>query len=79
LKPHANRAGASKVLVYLNHHLSIVTPLRLNGTQQTEAVQILSAKSIYQLESLASNFGQFDFVIGDSETDQDMNCFGIIF
>jgi hypothetical protein len=75
LKSQTNRVVAFKVLVYLNHRLSIVIPLRLNGTQQTEAVQILSTKSIYQMESLASSFGQFDFVIGDSEADQDIDHF----
>jgi hypothetical protein len=75
LKPQANQVAAFQINVYLNRRLSTVTSLSLSRPQLSEAFKILSAKNIYQLQSLASNFGQFDFVIGASQPNDDMDSF----
>ena len=75
LKTHANYAGAFQVGVYLNRSLSTITSLSLNHSQQLKSAQILSAENIHQLESLASSFGPFDFVIGYSQSDQTIDVF----
>ena len=75
LKAHANRVEAFRIDVYLNQHLSTLTPLSLNNSQQFKSAQILSAKNLYQLQSLASSFGIFDFLIGSTQSDQEIDSF----
>jgi len=75
LKAHANRMEAFQIDVYLNRRLSTVTPLSLNNSQQFKSAQIVSAKNFYQLQSLASNFGTFDFLMGSAQSDQEIDSF----
>jgi len=75
LKVHANRVEAFRIDVYLNRRLSALTALSLNNSQQFKSAQILSAENLYQLQSLASSFGTFDFVIGSGQSDQGIDSF----
>jgi hypothetical protein len=75
LKAEANRAQAFQIEVYLNRRLSTLVSLPLNRLQELKAVQILSSKNIFKLESLATSLGSFDFVLGTSQSDPDMNVF----
>jgi len=75
LKTHANQIEAFQINVYLNQHLSTIAHLSLNNLQQFKLAQILSIKNHYQLQSLASSFGTFDFVIGSGQSNEDINSF----
>jgi hypothetical protein len=75
LKFKANRAEAFQIDVYLNKLLSTVTPLHLNGSQTVEGGQVISSKNIYQLKTMASSLGSFEFVIGVSTADQTIDSF----